>query len=175
MLISRRRALLAAALAAPLSAPLFAPLSARAEGALAPWTGAPSLPIDLLRPDGAPLTLTDLRGKVVLVNFWATWCAPCVAEMPSLQRLRDMLGADGFEVLGVNLREGPARIDAFTQQTGVRFPIVRDTDGAVARAWGARIFPSSYVIDRTGRVRYVLAGEADWTSPALVATIRALL
>jgi thiol-disulfide isomerase/thioredoxin len=167
----RRRALLAAAFGAA----LLAPLAARAEGALVPWTGAPTLPIELLRPDGTPLALAGLRGQVVLVNFWATWCAPCIAEMPSLQRLRETLGPQGFEVLGVNLREGPARIDAFTQQAGVRFPIVRDTDGAVAQLWGARIFPSSYVVDRSGRIRYVLVGEADWTSPALLATIRALL
>jgi thiol-disulfide isomerase/thioredoxin len=166
-----RRALLAAALGAALTAPR----AGAAEGTLVPWTGTPTLPIELLRPDGTLLALADLRGQVVLVNFWATWCAPCVAEMPSLQRLRDVLGPQGFEVLGVNLREGPARIDAFSRDTGVRFPIVRDTDGAVARRWGARIFPSSYLIDRSGRIRYLLVGEADWTSPAPVATIRALL
>jgi thiol-disulfide isomerase/thioredoxin len=104
----------------------------------------------LLHPDGAPFSLSQLRGKVVLVNFWATWCEPCLAEMPSLQSLRNLLGSERFEVLGVNYQEGPARIEAFTRTSGVTFPLVRDTDGSVARAWGARVFPSSFIVDRDG-------------------------
>jgi peroxiredoxin len=140
------------------------------------WTGEPQAPaIDLLRTDGTPLSLAELRGKVVLVNFWATWCEPCVTEMPALQRLRESLGRQGLEVLAVNYMEGPARIDAFVQKMGLGLPVVRDTDGSVAKAWGARIFPSSFVVDRSGRIRYVLTGEAEWTSPAVVSTIRELL
>ena len=146
------------------------------DGALQPWSGAPQAPpIDLLQPDGTPFSLASLRGKVVLVNFWASWCEPCVAEMPSLQRLRDKLGTGSFEVLGVNYKEGPARIDTFVRTSGVGFPVVRDTDGAVARAWSASVFPSSFVVDRGGRVRYAMVGEADWTRPELVSTIRSLL
>lgn len=167
-----RRALLLVALAPWLP-------SARAAGtdaALRSWTGPAEPPsIDLLRSDGSPFALRQLRGKVVLVNFWATWCEPCLAEMPSLQRLRTLLGTERFEVLGVNYQEGPARIEAFVKKSGVTFPIVRDTDGAVARAWNARVFPSSFIVDSTGRIRYALVGEADWTSPALVSTIRPLL
>lgn len=167
-----RRDLLLAALAA--SIPLGA--DAVEEAVLKPWVGARDAPpIDLLRPDGEPFRLRELRAKVVLVNFWATWCEPCTAEMPSLQQLRDRLGPDRFQVLGVNHKEGPARINAFVERSGVRFPIVRDTDGAVAKAWSARVFPSSYVVDRNGHIRYALNGEADWTSPALVSTIRPLL
>ena len=124
---------------------------------------------------GAAFTLASLRGKVVLVNFWATWCEPCVTEMPSLQRLRDRF-APRLEVLGVNYQEGPARIKAFIETTRrVNFPVVRDTDGAVAKAWGARIFPASYLVDRAGDVNHVLIGGADWTSAALVSTIDKLL
>jgi peroxiredoxin len=94
--------------------------------------------------------------------------------MPSLQRVRDQL-APRFEVLGVNYQEGPARIRAFIDKSGITFPVVRDTDGAVAKAWGARIFPASYLVDRAGRVKHVLIGGADWTGPELVSTIRALL
>ena len=83
------------------------------------------------------------------MNFWATWCEPCVTEMPSLQRVRDQF-APRFEVLGVNYQEGPARIKAFIDRSGITFPIVRDTDGAVAKAWGARIFPASYLVDEAG-------------------------
>lgn len=129
---------------------------------------------ELRTPDDRVIRLVDLKGKVVFLNFWATWCEPCVTEMPSLQRLRDGL-APRFEVLGVNYQEGPARIKPFVESTGITFPIVRDTDGAVAKAWGARIFPASYVVDRAGHVKHVLIGGADWTSTRLVSTIRGLL
>jgi peroxiredoxin len=148
---------------------------ARAAGVLTEWQGAPvAPPVDLFTPDGARLSLAKLRGKVLLVTFWATWCEPCVTEMPSMQALRDQL-APRFEVLGVNYQEGPEKINAFIEAMGIHFPIVRDTDGAVAKAWGARIFPSSYVVDRNGNIKHVLVGGADWTSAKLVATIRALL
>jgi thiol-disulfide isomerase/thioredoxin len=161
--------LLAAATLAVLSGPLTA-------GELEPWTGAPAAPkIELLRTDGSPLNLQQFRGNVVLVNFWATWCEPCVTEMPSLQKLREMLGPQGFEVLAVNYQEGPARINAFMQELGLSFPVVRDTDGSVAKAWNARVFPASYVVDRAGRIRYVLTGGTEWTSPALVSKIQDLL
>ena len=135
-----RRALLLLALAGP------GLLHARErDSALQPWSGPPQAPpIDLLHPDGTPFSLTSLRGKVVLVNFWASWCEPCVAEMPSLQRLRDELGTGSFEVLGVNYKEGPARIDTFVRTSGVGFPVVRDTDGAVARAWRATRVPFEF-------------------------------
>jgi peroxiredoxin len=95
--------------------------------------------------------------------------------MPSLQKLREMLGPQGFEVLAVNYQEGPARINAFMQELGLSFPVVRDTDGSVAKAWNARVFPASYVVDRAGRIRYVLTGGTEWTSPALVSKIQDLL
>jgi peroxiredoxin len=78
-------------------------------------------------------------------------------------------------VLGVNHQESPARIQAFIDKSGITFPIVRDTDGAVAKAWGVRIFPASYLVDRAGHVKHVLIGGADWTGPHLVSAIRALL
>ena len=140
------------------------------------WKGdSVAPPIDLLTVEGTPFSLQQLRGKVVLVNFWATWCEPCVTEMPSLQRLRDELAASGFEVLAVNYQEGPARISSFTQKMNLTLPVVRDTDGSVARAWGARIFPASYLLDRSGHIRHALSGGADWTSPPLTSTIRTLL
>lgn len=165
----RRRTLIAAAALAGIGGPL------RAAGVMTEWKGPPAAPpIELATASGDPFTLSSLRGKVVLVNFWATWCEPCVTEMPSLQRARDQFAPD-FEVLGVNYQEGPARIQAFIDKSGITFPIVRDTDGAVAKAWGARVFPASYLVDRAGRVKNVLIGGADWTSPKLLSTIRALL
>ena len=165
----KRRTLLAAAGLAGLFEPV------RGAGIVTEWKGPPTAPpIDLFTPGGDAFSLTSQLGKVVLVNFWATWCEPCVTEMPSLQRVRDQF-APRLEVVGVNYQEGPSRIQAFVDRSGIRFPIVRDTDGAVAKAWGARIFPASYLVDRAGRVKHVLIGGADWTSRPHVNTIRSLL
>ena len=164
-----RRRLLAAAGFACIARP------SGASALLTEWKGPPvAPPIELFTPDGAAFTLASLHGRVVLVNFWATWCEPCVTEMPSLQHIRDRF-APRFEVLGVNYQEGPARIKSFVDRSGISFPIVRDTDGAVAKSWGARVFPASYVVDRSGTVKHVLIGGADWTSAALVSTIEKLL
>ena len=156
---------------------LLAAFVSRVNGAeLKRWKGKPAAPaIDLMTVDGRPLSLQALRGKVVLVNFWATWCEPCIREMPSLQQLRDQLHADGFEVLAVNYQEGPARINSFIEKLQLTLPVVRDTDGSVARAWGARIFPANYLVDRAGNIRHSMKGAADWTSPSLVSTIQRLL
>ena len=167
-MLTRRKLLVAATLAAFVSR-LHATELKR-------WKGKPAAPpVELLTPDGALFSLQQLRGKVVLVNFWATWCEPCITEMPALQRLRNELAENGFEVLAVNYQEGPARINGFIQKMNLTLPVVRDTDGSVARSWGARVFPASYLVDRAGNIRHSISGAADWTSRRLVSTIRTLL
>jgi len=149
---------------------------ARAQAVLQPWTGPAAAPeIELRTIDGLPFNLAELGGKVVLVNFWATWCEPCVEEMPSLQRLRDKLGPARFEVLAVNYQEGEPRIRTFLQKVPLSFPIVRDTDGGVARAWKVRIFPTTFVVDAEQKVRFSLVGSIDWSTPETERRIRAVL
>lgn len=92
-----------------------------------------------------------------------------------MQRLRARLAGQPFEILAVNHQEGEAKIRTFLKKVPLEFPIVRDTDGAVTRVWKARIFPSSYVVDAEGRIRYVLAGATDWDAPANVKQIQSLL
>lgn len=92
-----------------------------------------------------------------------------------MQRLRDKLRGEPFEILAVNYQEGAPRIRAFLQRVPVGFPIVRDTDGSVARAWNARVFPSSYVIGADGRIRYALVGSIDWSAPTVEKTLRELM
>ena len=149
-MLTRRKLFVAATLAAVVS---------RLDAAeLKRWKGKPAAPpIELLTPEGAPFSLKQLRGKVVLVNFWATWCEPCITEMPSLQRLRNELAASGFEVLAVNYQEGPARINGFIQKMNLTLPVVRDTDGSVARSWGARVFPGE--LSRRSRRRHPLCSQ----------------
>jgi thiol-disulfide isomerase/thioredoxin len=150
--------------------------SADPEPELIPWKGAnPAPAISLKTLDGRPFHLEQLRGKVVLVNFWATWCAPCIAEMPSMQALRDRLGSTKFDVLAVNYQEGTPRINDFLKKRPLTLTIVRDADGAVRTAWGVKVFPTSYVVDPEGRIRYWVQGDVDWTSKKVEAQIRELL
>ena len=119
-------------LRAALAACLLASAGAGAADALRPWTGGPPPSLTGRTLRGEALALADFRGRVVLVNFWATWCAPCVAEMPALQRLRERLAARRVEVLAVNFQENAARIAPFVERLGVSFPVVRDHDGTRA-------------------------------------------
>jgi thiol-disulfide isomerase/thioredoxin len=153
-----------------------APLAACAQGALQAWAGpAAAPPIELRTLDGRPLVLAALRGKVVVVNFWATWCEPCVDEMPSMQRLYERLAGEPFEIFAVNFQESEPRIRAFLGKVPVTFSILRDTDGSVVREWKVRIFPSSFVVDAEGALRYVLVGAIDWSNPEVEKTLRSLL
>jgi thiol-disulfide isomerase/thioredoxin len=146
-----------------------------AAAGLSPWLGGstPSLVLKDLR--GARHDLAAYRGKVVLVNFWATWCEPCRDEMPSMQRLERELAGQPFVVLAVNADEPEARIRSFLSRTALDFTILLDPEMRAARAWNARILPASFVIDRNGRVRYSSRGELDWASPGVVSAIKALI
>jgi peroxiredoxin len=149
--------------------------AAAAAGALQPGDGtaAPALVLNDL--DGNSYRLDALRGRTVLVNFWATWCAPCVVEMPSLGRLRDALAVEGFEVLAVNVQENAARIRPFVDRLGLGFPVLRDHDGSARAAWDVRVFPSTFVIDPRGRVALVAIGEIDWDDARIVARVREVM
>jgi thiol-disulfide isomerase/thioredoxin len=154
---------------------VFLAAPALAGSDLKPWTEGPAPPLSLRDLAGQPVNLADFKGKVVLVNFWATWCAPCIEEMPSMQRLREKLGLAGFEVLAVNYQEGAARINDFLKRRPLKLTILRDHDGSVRTGWGVRVFPTSFVIDTEQRIRYTVVGDVDWTSPKVEAQIRDLL
>jgi len=142
--------------------------------ALAPWTGGPTPPIRLKTIAGQELTLDAYRGRTVIVNFWATWCAPCVAEMPSLQRLRDRLAPHGVEVIAVNMQENAARIAPFVERLGITFPVLRDHDGAVRAAWNVSVFPTSFVVGPDQRIAWVARGEVDWDDAEVQSRLRGL-
>jgi thiol-disulfide isomerase/thioredoxin len=112
---------------------------------------------------------------VVLVNFWATWCEPCREEMPSLQRLQQKLGGKGLRVLAVNVGEGAARIRQFLERTPVSLSILRDADSDVMKAWRVRMLPASFLVDRRGKLRYQIVGEADYDDPVQQAPVLELL
>ncbi len=109
--------------------------------------------------DGQPLSDEALRGKVVLVNFWATWCTPCRVEMPALQRMHERHAARGFVVVGLAVdRAGTETVRAFVRERGVTYPIAHVGPDAEAIFGGVRGYPTSFLLDRTGRIRHTVIG-----------------
>ena len=133
----------------------------------------PGLALPLL--DGSSWSLASLRGQVVLLNFWASWCEPCRDEMPALQRLARQHAAQGLVVVAVNFKESPATIRQFTDRVPLALPIVLDRPGDAAKAWGVRLFPTTVLVGRDGRARWRAEGEADWLSPPALNWITAWL
>lgn len=125
--------------------------------------------------DGRSHRLADYRGKVVLVNFWASWCGPCREEIPSLERLRRSLRGEPFVILAVNEEESPQTVRRFTSRIGLGSVVLLDREGEAARAWGARALPSSFVIGPDGRVRYSHVGAFDWSTVAVRRAITGLM
>ena len=126
---------------------------------------------------GEHLTLADFRGRVVLLNLWATWCGPCRAEMPALDHLQALHQDDGLTVLAVSIdKGGSAAVQHFFEQRGLRnLTPYLDANGATVRAFGARRIPVTLIIDRDGKVVGSLVGPKQWDSPDIVALIRRYL
>jgi thiol-disulfide isomerase/thioredoxin len=119
-------------------------------------------------------TLQDYPGQVVLVNFWASWCGPCVMEMPSLQRLQQAMNGKPFTLLAVNVEETANTVWKFADRFGLHFPLLLDRDGQTAYDWGIDIYPTSFLIDPQGQIRYVAYGPRQWDSPEMIKAIEAL-
>ena len=132
-------------------------------------------PLVLKTLDGTVHDLAQYRGKVVLVNFWATWCEPCRDELPSMLRLKEKFDRQPFDVIAVNVDEPEARVRAFLEKTPLQFTVLLDPGKPVTKHWNARILPASYVIGRDGRVRYSAVGEIDWNDARVVKIIEDLL
>lgn len=133
-----------------------------------------SVDISLPRPGGGNLSLKELKGKVVFLNFWATWCGPCRMEMPSMEALYRRLKDRGFEVLAVNNREREKDVSAFMDQYGLSFPALLDS-GRAARIYGITAFPTTYVIDREGMIITRVVGSINWDNPKITAAFESLL
>lgn len=131
--------------------------------------------IELSDLAGQPARLRDFRGRVVLLNFWATWCAPCREEMPALQVLAQELGPQGLAVVGVNLKEPRSKVEAFVQEHGLRFPMLLDTEGRAGQAYQVFALPATYVVDRRGMLVGAVLGIRDWVGADARAYLRQLL
>jgi DsbE subfamily thiol:disulfide oxidoreductase len=129
----------------------------------------------LASPDGRQVSLKDFRGKVVFLNFWATWCEFCRDEMPAMQRLYQEFQGKGLEIVGVNVKDKRSDALAFVKKLQVTYPIVLDPDGEVGLLYGAFGMPLSYLIDRKGTILARLFGPADWYSPGARQFIKTLV
>ncbi len=125
--------------------------------------GAPAPDFQLDRLDGeGPVALSDFRGRVVLVNFWATWCKPCEDEMPSMERLYRALHPSGFELVAVSVDEDRNEVAAFRDRLAISFPIALDPGQEVSRLYQTTGFPESLLVDRDGTVLERYVGPRDW-------------
>lgn len=125
--------------------------------------------------EGRPLDLESYRGRVVLVNFWATWCPPCVVEIPSMNRLLAKYQAQGLEIVSVDFQETAEVLGDFVEQIPVDYPIMLDPTGKLAKDWGVFSFPTTFVVDREGLIRYSLNQGVEWDIPELEAPLIELL
>lgn len=149
---------LAAALLATLAVVLYRHFRGGGAAGAAPRVGQqlPAFALPGLRGD--TVRLADYRGKVVLVNFWATWCPPCKAEMPAIQQVYDRHRARGFEVIGIDQGEGPAVVEPFVTERNFTWTFALDLDGQYSRDLQVLGIPTSYLVDRNGKVVYIWSG-----------------
>jgi cytochrome c biogenesis protein CcmG/thiol:disulfide interchange protein DsbE len=125
--------------------------------------------------DGKPARLSDLRGKVIVLNFWATWCSPCVDEAPSLNDLQRRIAPQGGVVLGVSVDDDQSAYDDFLKTYNIAFPTYRDPTKQIALNYGSTMYPETYVIDRNGRFDRKIIGPQDWNSPEMIAYLDSVL
>jgi peroxiredoxin len=126
-------------------------------------------------PEGNKISLTGLRGKVILLNFWATWCGPCRTEMPAIERLYRKLKDKGFRVLAVDIMETADKVQVFMEEMNLTFPTVIDGDRKVTDLYRVHAIPTTHLIDKTGKIAGTAFGAREWDSDAAFEIIEQLL
>lgn len=143
---------------------------------LQPFPGNVSAPeLELQDMGGNNYRLKDYRGKVVVLNFWATWCPPCVEEIPSLGRLQQAFSNDDLVVLSVDIGENKKDVQAFLQQVSAAFPVLLNPDGSTVKQWNIIAFPTTFIIDAHGTIRLAYYGWLEWDKPDIVEQLRELV
>jgi thiol-disulfide isomerase/thioredoxin len=126
-------------------------------------------------PEGRSVTLSRLKGKVVFLNFWATWCGPCRVEMPGMEALHRRYREEGLEFVAVDIMEDGDRVRDFLKDKGYTFPVLLDTAGSVSSSYGIQAVPSTYILDRDGKIIFFALGARNWDTPAISAAFGRLL
>ena len=125
--------------------------------------------------DGKQVSLDDLRGKVVFLNFWATWCGPCRQEMPSMEALYQRFKNSGLEFAAVDIMEKETDVGAYIKQNNLNFPIALDLDGNVSKNYRIQAVPATFIINRNGKIILSTVGARNWNTPAVITAFEALL
>ena len=142
---------------------IFMPTKAWAQFDKSAWPISTATPkIEAVDLQGKAWHGSELAGKVVVLNFWATWCAPCKDELPTLQTLHDISDSQTV-VLTINVREPAARAARYMQSTGMTFPVISDAKGDVAKRWGVTVYPTTILIAPNGQARWRIMGDVDWS------------
>jgi cytochrome c biogenesis protein CcmG, thiol:disulfide interchange protein DsbE len=128
-----------------------------------------------LELNGKPTRLSDFRGKVVVLNFWASWCKPCVEETPGLIQLQQRIAPRNGVILGVSIDEDAAAYNKFVKEQGLNYPTMLDSSAKIANDYGTFMWPETYVIDRQGKIARKIIGPQDWNSREMVAYFDNLL
>lgn len=151
--------------------------AAQAQGfEVQPWNArTPTPQLQASDLNGKVWRLADFRGKVVLINFWASWCPPCLVEMPALQQLAATYGSEKLVVLAVNFKESSTVVRRYVQRSDLQLPVLLDSQGLMARQWGVTVFPTTVLVASDGRVRSVVRGEFDWSGPQASKWLQPLL
>lgn len=146
-------------------------------GQLKPYSGKTLPDFNLPDRDFNNHTLSEYRGQVVLVNFWATYCPPCIKEMPSMQRLQEQLADKPFTILAINMAEEKQNVELFLNryEINVDFTLLFDDKGMVIEQWMISAVPTTFIIDKQGNFRYALYGGLEWDDPEVVALINELI
>lgn len=140
-----------------------------------PRMAAPAPEIKASDLGGAAKTLADYHGKVVLLNFWATWCPPCQREMPSMERLRVKMAGRPLEIVALDSAETAEEVNGFLSKMKLGFPILLDPDGSNTLRWKVFALPTSFLLDANGRVRFVLTGPTEWDEGEALQIVESML
>ena len=140
-----------------------------------PTADLPAVDFSLKDLSGQDQNLGSYAGKVIFLNFWATWCGPCRAEIPSMEELYLELGNEGFVIIAVNSQEAGEQVAGFVENIGMSFPVLLDTDGRVGAAYSVRAIPTTYIVDPQGYILGRMVGTRDWFTSEIISLVRDLL
>ena len=143
-------------------------------GELSQLTDGPRYALSLQDTEGRQRTLDEFRGQVLMIHFWASWCTPCIQEMPGLLHLRDAMRGYPLTVVGINVGETELRAKTAARRLGLDFPVLLDRDSRIFEAWSLGVLPSTYILDGNGQARYLVRGPMDWERDDILNTLKDL-